>query len=206
MTKRMILLATVLIGVLVLAGCSSSGAKTVSQGASTTTAAGTSKNASTAAFTACLKKNGVDIGSFGRRTGTAGDNGGTPPTGGEAPIGGTPPAGAGGGGAGGGRFANNPKFQKAFAACASLRPAGGSGFGGGGARGTAFTKYQTCMSQHGITLPDRTFGGATTGSTTTTAAGVTTTTIDRTSPLYVAAAKACASLLPTRGAGAGTTN
>jgi hypothetical protein len=102
-----------------------------------------------AKYTACLKQNGVTLPSFGA---------GRPPGGGQgnAPSGTAqaPPAGANGqGGQGRGGFASNPKFQKAAAACASLRPAGarGGGFGGGNGQNTAaFAAYRNCLALHGV--------------------------------------------------------
>ena len=67
----------------------------------------------------------------------------------------------GGGGPGGpGANRSSSAFQKAAAACASLRPAGGFGFGaappgsngGSGANPATFQRFQACLRQHGVQL------------------------------------------------------
>jgi hypothetical protein len=69
---------------------------------------------------------------------------------------GGPGSGGFGGGFGGGGFngsgGSNSTFQKAQQACASLRPSGGGRFGGGGFA-TAFKAFDTCMADHGETIP-----------------------------------------------------
>ena len=113
-------------------------------GAATTTAAGAAgaANRNSAAFTkyaACLKKNGVNLpargpgGAPGAGNGPAGTNGGN---------GGAPP----------GQGAGSAKFQKAQAACASLRPAGaGRGFGGQGGNSAANAAFRNCLKLKGVT-------------------------------------------------------
>jgi hypothetical protein len=179
--------ALVLIGVipLLLAACSSASAS--GSASSTTKPSGT---ASRTAYTACLKQHGVTLPSFTGGGGRPGANaaGGTRPA--FTPGSGSFP----GGGRGG--FANNPKFQKATAACKSLRPAGGfGGFGrGGGAGGfnsTAFAAYRNCLKLHGVTLP--------TGRPAKPASGAgstPSTTFNQTSPTVQAALAACAALRP----------
>jgi hypothetical protein len=71
------------------------------------------------------------------------------------------PSGAPGSGGFGGGFngsgGSTSTFQKAQQACASLRPSGGRGFGGpgfgGGGFATAFKAFDTCMADHGVTIP-----------------------------------------------------
>jgi len=112
-----------------------------------------------AKYAACLKQNGVTLPSFGAGGGAGGGGqGGTPPTGTNGQGGAARPGG-------------NPKFQKAAAACASLRPAGlrAGGFGGrgGGANTAAFAAYRNCLTLHGVKASQLNFGGA--GSTKPTA-------------------------------------
>lgn len=152
-----------------------------SSGAASPTSGGSSAGtASTSAFSSCLAKHGATLpkglNGSGRPPGAFG---GTPPTGQAPPsgFGGNPPSGAGG-------FGGNPKFQKAFQACASLRPKGAQGRNG--ANSTALAPYTNCMKLHGVTVG--TFGPGT--------SGTTPTTVDTTSPAYQAAFAACKSLLP----------
>ena len=134
-------------------------ASTASAGAGT----GGPNSAAFAKYAACLKKNGVDI--------PAGGPGGAPGTGSGPPStdgGGNPGAPPGAGG-------DNAKFQKAQAACASLRPAGaGGGFpGAGGANGAATAAFRNCLKINGVTASTA-----------------------RTSAKFKKATAACASLLP----------
>jgi hypothetical protein len=124
-------------------------------------------------FTSCLKAQGVTLPSGGFRRRSAN---GQPPTG-------QPPA-------GGGAF-SNPKTRAAFQACRKYLPNGGQfGRGGNGGRpggfnSAAFTRYRTCLTQHGIKL---TGGGPLGGANVA-------------SPAFQAAAKACRSLAPQFGRG-----
>jgi hypothetical protein len=146
-------------------GSASSTNASTSSGAATTTAgaAGTA-NRNSAAFTkyaACLKKNGVTLPA--RRSGGApGAGNGQPSTNGSR---GPPP----------GQGAGNPKFQKAQAACASLRPAGaGRGFAGGqGGNSAANAAFRNCLKLKGVTA-----------------------STSRTSATFKKAMTACASLRP----------
>jgi hypothetical protein len=119
------------------------------------------------ALTACLKKYGVTLPSFGGRFGGGGASGGRPgfgatgASGRRSPFGATGARGSSGGfpGAAGG-FASNPKFAKALQKCG-----GSGGFGGFGASGgtgafnfsnrirTELTSFVACMKKHGETLP-----------------------------------------------------
>jgi hypothetical protein len=146
---------------------SSTGAATT---AATTTGAGGAGNRSSAAFTkyaACLKKNGVTLPARGAG-GAPGAGNGPPSTNG----GGSPGQGAG-----------NPKFQKAQAACASLRPAGaGRGFGGQGGNSAANAAFRNCLKLKGVTA-----------------------STSRTSAKFKSAMTACASLRPQPQKGTTTT-
>ncbi|MCU1489743.1 MAG: hypothetical protein JWM85_1148 [Acidimicrobiaceae bacterium] len=190
---------------LVFAACGggSSASNTTTSGAKSTTSSGassgskssgsSSSKASTTAYQACLKKNGVTLPSGGRGFGGGAPGGGT---GGSGASSGTRPA----GGAGGGAF-SNPKFQKAFAACASLRPKGsggfGGGFGGGGANTAALAAYRNCLKLHGVTLPTR--------SSSSTAGSSKPSTLNPSNPTVKAALTACAALRPKPTAAAGST-
>ncbi len=94
-----------------------------------------------------------------------------------------------------------PQYQRAFQDCASLRPTGGfGGFGdfGGGLNSAEAAAYRNCLKIHGVTLP----------TTPTTTPGQPPSTGGagrgngfaqlRNNPDFQAAAKACASLLPSR--------
>ncbi len=173
---------------LVAAGC---GTKSSPAGASTATS-GKSGSSSFTAYRDCLAKNGVKLPSGAGFRG-AGGSGGAAGSG--APTGTFPARGTGTGP--GAALRNNPAFQKAQKACASLRPTGGFG---GGAGSTAFQAFASCMSSHGITVRGRGFGGS--GSSSTS---VPATTVDTSSPQYQAAYGTCKALLPTPGASTSTT-
>ena len=165
---------------LVLAACGSSAA-----GSSTSSTTSKSTGTATlAAYTNCLKQHGVTLPNFGNGSGPPGGGSGSIPSG-------TPPSiGSGGSPPAGGNFANNPKFQKAAAACKSLRPSGGFGRpgGSGGFNSSAFAAYRNCLKLHGVTLP--TSGSQGSGSSTPP------TTFDQSSPTVKAALAACAALQP----------
>jgi hypothetical protein len=178
---------------LVVSACGSSSASNGTSTTSTTTStAGGTTTTGTASFTAyetCLKAHGVtSTGGFGGgffRRGATGATG-APPTG---PTGATGATGASGPG-GFRRRTLTPAQQKAFNACASLRPTGGfrggAGAPGGGnfANNPTFAKFQTCLKNHGVTTGQ---GGG----------------FDRTSTTGRAAFAACQSLLPQGGFGGG---
>jgi hypothetical protein len=146
-------------------GAGSSADTSASTAAASTTSAGAGTNGpNSAAFTkyaACLKKNGVDI-PAGGPSGAPGAGNGPPST-----------DGGGNGGAPPGQGAGGAKFQKAQAACASLRPAGAGGGFPGGQGGAATAAFRNCLKLNGVTA-----------STT------------RTSAKFKHATAACASLLP----------
>jgi hypothetical protein len=143
---------------LAAAACGGSAAANGTTAATTSTSAAAPANgtnsAAVAKYTACLKQNGVTLPSFGAGRPPGGGAGGGGQ--GNAPSGSTPapPTGTNGqGGQGRGGFANNPKFQKAAAACAKLRPTGlrGGGFGGANGQNTAaFAAYRNCLALHGV--------------------------------------------------------
>lgn len=150
-----------------------------------------------AAYTACLAKNGVTLAvnsaGPGRSPGASGRPSGRPSN--------RPSGQAGGGQQGGGQqggggfgFGNQPPagvdeatWQKAQAACASVRPTGGAGGFGGGGNNTAMTAYRNCLSEHGVT--------ASTGPNQFNSAD----------PTVAAAMTACAALRPTGRANPTTT-
>jgi hypothetical protein len=102
---------------------------------------------------------------------------------GGAPGAGNGPPSTNGGGGGPGQGAGNPKFQKAQAACASLRPAGaGRGFGGQGGNSAANAAFTNCLKINGVTA-----------------------TTSRTSAGFKKAMTACASLRPQPQQGTTTT-
>lgn len=142
-------------------------------------------NTAFAAYTQCLAKNGVTItmpsGGAGIRP-----SGGVRPSGAGRPSGYPRPSGSAGAGGrgfgGGGGFAQKPAnvsqdtWDKATAACASVKPS----FGGGGNRGGgngADAAYRNCLQQHGVTMT----GGK----------------VDTTSSAYKTAEKTCSVLKPT---------
>jgi hypothetical protein len=97
------------------------------------------------------------------------------------------------------------QYQKAFQACASLRPTGTFGGFGGGLNSAQAAAYRNCLQIHGVTLPSP--------PTTTAGQPPSSGSIPRGSgfaqlrnnPAYQAAAKACASLLPSRPGSSPTT-
>jgi hypothetical protein len=125
----LLVLGLVLAAVVSACGSSSASTGTTTSAGSTTGTTGTTGSASLSAFRACLQQHGF-----------------TRPQGG-------PGAGAAGGG---GRPNLSAAQQKAFSACASLRPAGGlggAGRRGGGAAGAGsagFAAFQACLKQHGV--------------------------------------------------------
>jgi hypothetical protein len=130
-------------------GGDSNSSSTTGTGGSTANGGG---NNAFAAYTQCLQKNGVTI---TRPSARPQFSGGARPSGIPRPSG---SAGARGGGfPGGGGFGkpagvDDATWQKAQAACASLRPSGGpGGFRGGGDNG-ANAAYRNCLQNHGVTM------------------------------------------------------
>ena len=165
---------------LVVTACGSTSAASSSTTSSTTSTSTTTTSTGAAsgsltAYQNCLKKHGVNFaaGGFGG-PGRGATGAGVAP----------PPTGTTGTG-------TRPSFtaaqQKAFSACASLRPSGAAGgpggFSGGGANTAAFAKFQACLKKHGVQ----------TGSTAA-----------QPSSSSQAAIAACRSLLPAGGFGPGS--
>ena len=170
------LLAIALVSSVALSACgggSSSASSSTTSSTSAATSASNSSKASTTAYAACMQKHGVKFSGFG-----LGGTGGSFPTGGSLPSGGS---------------FNSSAFQKASAACASLRP---KGFGTrpGGFSGAASAAYRNCLKLHGVTLPAASSG---------TASSTTSTTLNTKSASVQKALAACASLRP-KGYGTGT--
>ncbi|MCU7725052.1 hypothetical protein ODJ79_15100 [Actinoplanes sp. KI2] len=149
--------------VLLAAACGGSSGS--SNGGSGDSAGGNGRNSEFAAYTECLKKNGVTITlpSRGPRNGASGGPEGGFPDGNGAPPSGLPrpsgsfPAGGRGGFPGGGMFrkpdgVDDATWQKAQEACASVRPSFGGGNRNGGNGMNA--AYQNCLKQHGVTATD----------------------------------------------------
>jgi hypothetical protein len=163
-------------------------------GCGTSSPSGSSGSSASGSFTAyrnCLSQHGVSLPSGG--PGSGGFGGG----------------GFGGGGSGG----TSSTFQKAAAACASLRPSFGSGgsggfggFGGSGGSGgggfyTAIQAFRTCMSDHGESIP-------TTRPTSPPSAGSSSADrflnwLNPSNSKVAAALKACESKLPSFPSGSG---
>jgi hypothetical protein len=100
------------------------------------------------------------------------------------------------------------QYQKAFQACASLRPTGGfGGFGGpgGGLNSAQAAAYRNCLQIHGVTLPSPPTTTAGQPPSSGNAARGNGFAQFRNNPSYQAAAKACASLLPSRSGSTSTT-
>jgi hypothetical protein len=170
-------------------------------------------------YVACLKKNGVDLPANGRIFGNRnrqGGPGGEGQAGGQTPpslaLGGapqtsvqgqTPAQGNGNGNGGAPPSFDRQKFQAAQQACASLLPEGVQPFGGfgggGGANASAFNAYRSCMSDHGVTLPNRQNGQNGEASNGSSAP----VSIDRNSDTFKAANNVCQALLPNGGQGFG---
>jgi hypothetical protein len=62
-----------------------------------------------------------------------------------------------GGGSSSGSSSSSSAINKARQACASLRPSGG--FGGSGGFSAALSKFESCLSAHGVTLPSPSASG-----------------------------------------------
>jgi hypothetical protein len=161
-------------------------------GCGTSSPSGSSASASFTAYRNCLSQHGVSLPSGGSGGGGGGFGGG----------------GFGGGGfGGGGSGGESSTFQKAAAACASLRPSFGSGGSGGGFGGsgggffTAIQAFRTCMSDHGEPVPTtRPSSPPTAGSSS---ADRFLNGLNPSNSKVAAALKACESKLPSFGSGPG---
>jgi hypothetical protein len=191
--RRAVIALAVLATGCAVAACGSSSAattKTTASSGSTTSSAG---GVNRTAFRTCLQQHGVTLPK--RKPGSG------PPGSGATGSGG-PPAGGGffggGGGGGGGQFAN-PKFRAAIQACGGFRGRFRGG-GAGGFRGrishTAINNFVACVRKHGYPqMPSPNFSGK---------GGVFPSSI-RTNSKFVAASRACASVLvPPRSGGTST--
>lgn len=105
------------------------------------------------AYTECLKQNGVTITmpSGGARVRPSGAPDGARPSGQPRPSGSE----RAGGGFGRPAGVDDATWEKAQAACASVRPSGRPGGGNGTGRGDGggmSAAYRTCLQDHGVTL------------------------------------------------------
>jgi hypothetical protein len=105
------------------------------------------------AYATCLSQHGVTLPSRGTGTRTSRAPGAR-----SSRQPGARPSGRPGGGFGFGSGDQPPAgvdaetWQKAQAACASVRPSGGPRGGGAGRNSGAFTAYRNCLSDHGLTM------------------------------------------------------
>jgi len=171
---------------LVAVACGGSSKSSSSAAAATTGASGTSGasglRGEMQAFTACLQQHGVTI-----PTRPAGASGGF--AGGGGPSGASGASGRRGGGGGFGLggvggFFTNPADQAAVQACQSDLPAGM--LQQLQQRRNALAAFESCMSDHGVTITGNTFNPRATTTTT---------------PAYAAAFTICKAVLPTGGFG-----
>ena len=116
---------------------------------------GNGRNSEFTAYIECLQKNGVTITlpSRGPRPGASGRPEGGYPSGMPRPSGSAFPGGGRGGFPGGGGFqkpadVDQATWDKAQAACASVRPSFGGNRNGGNGMNAA---YRNCLKQHGVT-------------------------------------------------------
>jgi hypothetical protein len=178
--RRVLAVAAVVLGIVVLAACGSSSATNATSMGS---GSGSSTGAATDAFTECLKKQGIALPS-GAAGGAPGGGFSGPPagfTGASGAFSGPP---AGFSGAPGG-FSGASGIQ----ACQSLAPQGSGAPGGGG---QAFNAYASCMKDNGVDL------GATAG-------GSPAPTVNTNDPKFIDANTKCAPLLPTASGATPTT-
>jgi hypothetical protein len=150
---------------------------------------GAALNSQLAAFRSCMAAQGEPLPTFAPRSSTSVPAGETPSTGGGGGGRGFGGGGffAGGGGGGLGIFLrglnqNDPKVMAAYNACKSQIPA--SILQQQQQRSQALTAFDSCMKDHGVTIP-----------TGPPAAGTTRTTIDQSSAAY----QTCKVLLPNGG-------
>jgi hypothetical protein len=145
--------------VLLVAACGGNSNSSSGGNGTNTNGNGNGRNNEFAAYTECLQKNGVTITlpSRGPRAGASGGPEGGFPSGMPRPSGSAFPGGGRGGFPGGGAFqkpadVDQATWDKAQAACASVRPSfGGGNRNGGNGMNAAF---QNCLKQHGVTATD----------------------------------------------------
>lgn len=179
----------------VLAACGDSSA--ASSPSTSTPATAKSAASSLAAYRTCMAQHGVNLPTRPRvSTPGAADTSGSNPAPG-APEGGgfrgqLPPG------------VTQQQMSSARQACANLRPQrnGRTGF-----NRQAFAAYRSCMSDHGVTLPNRPATGTDGAPSSSTASSSTPpVTIDRTSPQFQAADAICRPLMQSAGGGSTTTS
>ncbi len=198
------------LSIVLLAACGGGGstaaASSPDDSANTTSASADGAPADMQKFLDCMKEQGVELPDGGRFQQGAG---------GEAPPGtfqlgqGQPGQGQPGQGQQGQAGNGSPpasfdssKLQAAQEACGDLLPEGANfggpgGFGGangGGVDTSAFDAYRSCMSDHGVTIPERQDNQP----------AQPPASIDRNSDSFKAANDVCASLLPNGGQGSVT--
>jgi hypothetical protein len=179
--RRALTVATMLVvAALLLAACGAGTSKTPAASPPTTTAgsgtpgAGGVTAAALQAFRTCLTQHGVTLPTFTPRTTAPGQT--TPST----SAGAGTPTGRGAAGAGLNSVFSNPADQSAVTACQSTLPAGY--VAQQQARQNQRAAFNSCMADHGVTVP-------------ATTPGSPPTTLDQTSAAY----KICSPLLPTGG-------
>jgi hypothetical protein len=202
------------LSLIVLAGCGGGGSNAAASPAGTATdSASSGVPAEMEPYAACLKQHGVDLPAGGRFQG--GGAGGQAGAGGQGGQGGAPPgsfqlgqsqtstaSSTGSSEASPPPSIDRSKFEAARQACADLLPEGAAAFGGpgfgpgggatgGGANASAFNAYRSCMSDHGVTIPE--------GQGNQPAQPPAS--IDRNTDSFKAANDVCSSLLPNGGQG-----
>ena len=144
--------------VLLVAACGGNSNSSSGGNGSTGNGNGNGRNSEFAAYTECLQKNGVTITIPSRspRNGASGGPEGGFPSGMPRPSGSFSGGGRGFPGGGGGfqkpADVDQATWDKAEAACASVRPSFGGGNRNGGNGMNA--AYQNCLKQHGVTATD----------------------------------------------------
>jgi hypothetical protein len=172
--------ALLVVAALLLAACGGGTSKTAASPPPTTTAGGggTGNGGATAAqlqaFRTCLSQHGVTLPTFTPRTTVPGQT--TPST----SAGPAAPAGRGGGGGGLNAVFSNPADQTAVQACQGTLPPGY--VAQQQARQNQQAAFNSCMADHGVTVP-------------ATTPGSPPITLDQTSAAY----QSCSPLLPTGG-------
>ncbi|WP_051809500.1 hypothetical protein [Actinoplanes subtropicus] len=141
--------------VLLVAACGGNSTSSSGGTGTTGTGNGSGRNSEFTAYVECLQKNGVTITLPSRGPRPSGA-----PQGGGFPSGQPRPSGSFSGGGrgfpgGGGMFqkpadVDQATWDKAQAACASVRPS----FGGGNRGGGMNAAYRNCLKQHGVTSTD----------------------------------------------------
>jgi hypothetical protein len=179
MGKGLTVAASLVVAALLLAACGGGTSKTAATSPTTTTAGSGTGGATAAqlqAFRTCLTQHGVTLPTFTPRTTVPGQT--TPST----SAGSGPPTGRGGGGGGLNAVFSNPADQTAVKACQGTLPAGY--VAQQQARQNQRAAFNSCMADHGVTVP-------------ATTPGSPPPSLDQTSSAY----QICSPLLPTGGSG-----